>query len=110
MSEGRGQREQPFDLIVIGGGINGAGLARDAAMRGLSVALYEQDDYSTGATWASSGMIHGGVRYLLHDPEVTKLSCLDSGYIQAIAPHLLFRIPFMCQCSKGRLVPRHYSR
>lgn len=97
-----GEREQPFDLIVIGGGINGAGLARDAAMRGLSVALYEQDDYSTGATWASSGMIHGGVRYLLHDPEVTKLSCLDSGYIQAIAPHLLFRIPFMVPVLEGK--------
>jgi glycerol-3-phosphate dehydrogenase len=95
MSEGRGQRERPYDLIVIGGGINGAGIARDAILRGLSVALFEQRDYSTGATWASSGMIHGGVRYLLHDAAVTKLSCTDSGYIQKIAPHLIFRIPFI---------------
>ncbi|TVQ98783.1 MAG: glycerol-3-phosphate dehydrogenase/oxidase [Deltaproteobacteria bacterium] len=91
----RGTREQPYDLILIGGGINGAGMARDAAKRGLSVALFEQRDFSTGATWASSGMIHGGLRYLSRDPEVTRLACLDSGYIQRIAPHLIFRIPFI---------------
>lgn len=90
-----GTREHPYDLIVIGGGINGAGIARDAAKRGLSVALFEQRDFSTGATWASSGMIHGGLRYLSSDPEVTRLACLDSGYIQKIAPHLIFRIPFI---------------
>ena len=90
-----GERAQPYDLIVIGGGINGAGVARDAAMRGLSVALFEMRDLSTGATWASSGMIHGGLRYLKYDPEVTRLACLDSGYIQQIAPHLIFRIPFL---------------
>lgn len=94
-ARGWGGRERPYDLIVIGGGINGAGIARDAALRGLSVALFEQRDYSTGATWASSGMIHGGVRYLLHDAGVTKRSCADSGYIQKIAPHLIFRIPFI---------------
>lgn len=90
-----GDRAQPYDLVVIGGGINGAGVARDAAMRGLSVALFEMRDLSTGATWASSGMIHGGLRYLKYDPEVTRLACLDSGYIQQIAPHLIFRIPFL---------------
>jgi glycerol-3-phosphate dehydrogenase len=58
-----GTREQPLDLIIIGGGINGAGIARDAALRGLHVTLCEMRDLATGATWASSGMIHGGLRY-----------------------------------------------
>ncbi|MFW5968865.1 MAG: glycerol-3-phosphate dehydrogenase/oxidase [Persicimonas sp.] len=90
-----GTADNPYDLIIIGGGINGAGIARDAVMRGLSVALFEKNDYSTGATWASSGMIHGGVRYLDKDPTVTKKSSYDSGLIQQIAPHLLFRVPFL---------------
>jgi glycerol-3-phosphate dehydrogenase len=90
-----GTPQNPYDLVVIGGGINGAGIARDAVMRGLSVALFEKNDFSTGATWASSGMIHGGVRYLEQDPTVTKKSCYDSGLIQKIAPHLLFRVPFL---------------
>lgn len=90
-----GTPENPYDLVIIGGGINGAGIARDAVMRGLSVALFEKNDFSTGATWASSGMIHGGVRYLEQDPTVTKKSCYDSGLIQQIAPHLLFRVPFL---------------
>jgi glycerol-3-phosphate dehydrogenase len=90
-----GTPDNPYDLVVIGGGINGAGIARDAAMRGLSVALFEKNDFSTGATWASSGMIHGGIRYLEADPSVTKKSCYDSGLIQQIAPHLLFRVPFI---------------
>ncbi len=90
-----GTRDAPYDLAVIGGGVNGAAIARDAAMRGLSAALFEMRDFSTGATWSSSGMIHGGLRYLRSDPDVTRLACLDSGYIQQIAPHLIFRIPFM---------------
>lgn len=84
-----------FDLLVIGGGVNGTGIARDAAMRGLSVCLVEKKDFAAGASGANTGMIHGGARYLLHDAKVTRLSCLDSGYIQHIAPHLLFRIPFL---------------
>lgn len=83
------------DLVVIGGGVNGTGVARDAAMRGLRVALFERNDLAFGASGNSSGMIHGGPRYLSYDPEVTETSCRDSGHIQAIAPHLLFRIPFL---------------
>lgn len=89
------------DLVVIGGGVNGAGLARDAALRGLRVALFERNDLAFGASGNSSGMIHGGARYLTYDPGVTKSSCLDSGYIQAIAPHLLFRIPFLFPVASG---------
>jgi glycerol-3-phosphate dehydrogenase len=84
-----------FDLLVIGGGVNGTGIARDAAMRGLSTCLIEKKDFAAGSSGANSGMIHGGARYLFLDAKVTRLSCLDSGYIQRIAPHLLFRIPFL---------------
>lgn len=84
-----------FDLLVIGGGVNGTGIARDAAMRGIGTLLVEKKDFASGSSGANSGMIHGGVRYLLLDAGVTRLSCLDSGYIQRIAPHLLFRIPFL---------------
>jgi glycerol-3-phosphate dehydrogenase len=83
------------DVVVIGGGVNGTGVARDAALRGLKVALFERHDLAFGASGNSSGMIHGGPRYLTTDPDVTYSSCLDSGHIQRIAPHLLFRIPFL---------------
>ncbi len=53
-----------FDLLVVGGGINGAGIARDAALRGMSVALVEQHDYASGASGNSAKLIHGGYRYL----------------------------------------------
>jgi glycerol-3-phosphate dehydrogenase len=82
-------------VLVIGGGINGAGIARDLAMRGVRVVLVEKGEFGSGTSWASSGMIHGGLRYLQQDPEVTYHSCVDSGAIQRIAPHLVFRIPFL---------------
>ncbi len=92
-----------FDLLVVGGGVNGCGIARDAAKRGLKVMLVEKGDISAGTTWGSSGMIHGGIRYLFSDVGVTKLACIDSGYIQKIAPHMIFRIPFIF------VLPNHTS-
>jgi glycerol-3-phosphate dehydrogenase len=89
------------DVAIIGGGINGTGVARDLAMRGLAVALFERNDLAFGASGNSSGMIHGGVRYLSKAPHVTETSCRDSGYIQHIAPHLLFRIPFLMPVRTG---------
>ena len=84
-----------FDLIVIGGGVNGTGIARDAAMRGLKTLMLEKKDVACGASGASSGMIHGGIRYLRYDRQVSQLASIDSGYIQRIVPHLLYRIPFI---------------
>lgn len=84
-----------FDLIIIGGGVNGTGIARDAAMRGMKTLMLERKDVASGASGANSGMIHGGVRYLRYDHKVTELACIDSGHIQRIVPHLLFRIPFL---------------
>jgi glycerol-3-phosphate dehydrogenase len=91
-----------YDVVVIGGGINGTGVARDCALRGLRVALFEKNDLAFGASGNNSGMIHGGVRYLTDHPEVTEKSCRDSGFIQQIAPHLLFRIPFLFPIPKDR--------
>jgi len=84
-----------FDLIVIGGGVNGTGIARDAAMRGIKTLMLEKKDVACGASGASSGMIHGGIRYLRYDRQVSQLASIDSGYIQRIVPHLLYRIPFI---------------
>lgn len=89
------------DVAIIGGGINGVGVARDFALRGLRVALFERNDIAFGASGNSSGMIHGGVRYLSRSPHVTETSCRDSGYIQRIAAHLLFRIPFLMPLRSG---------
>lgn len=91
-----------FDVIIIGGGVNGTGTARDCALRGLKTLLIEKKDLSGGTSGASSGMIHGGLRYLLHDVKTTKKSCQDSGYIQKIAPFLLFRIPFLFLVKKDK--------
>lgn len=90
------------DLVVIGGGVNGTGVARDAAIRGLRVALFERNDLAFGASGNNSGMIHGGPRYMLNDPNVTATSCRDSGYIQQIAPHMLFRVPFLMPVENRR--------
>jgi len=91
------EMEEPnrYDVVVLGGGVNGAGTARDCAMRGLSVLLLEKRDFASGSSGASSGMIHGGIRYMLSDRKVTELACRDAGYIRRIAPHLVFRIPFL---------------
>jgi glycerol-3-phosphate dehydrogenase len=96
-----GRPDHDVDLVVIGGGVNGTGVARDAAMRGLRVALFERNDLAFGASGNNSGMIHGGVRYLTTDPHVTATSCLDSGHIQSIAPHMLFRVPFLVPVEAG---------
>ncbi|MEJ2178636.1 MAG: FAD-dependent oxidoreductase, partial [Gammaproteobacteria bacterium] len=57
--------QEVFDLLVIGGGITGAGIARDAAMRGLTVCLVEARDFGSGTSSRSSKMVHGGMRYLI---------------------------------------------
>jgi glycerol-3-phosphate dehydrogenase len=78
-----------FDLLVIGGGITGAGVARDAALRGLRVALIERNDYAAGTSSRSSKLIHGGIRYLQQgDVGLVRESALERARLRAIAPHL----------------------
>ncbi len=93
--------ESTYDVAVIGGGVNGTGTARDLALRGVSVVLFERNDFAFGASGNSSGMIHGGPRYMRKNPSVTESSCRDSGYIQRIAPFLLHRIPFLLPVKSG---------
>lgn len=99
-----------FDVIILGGGVNGLGTARDCAQRGLAVLLLEKGDLASGASGGNSGMIHGGPRYMLDGPAVTRLACQDSGYIQRIAPHLLFRIPFLLPFTSRRAGASLYER
>lgn len=84
-----------YEVIIIGGGITGAAIARDCAMRGFSTLVLEKKDFACGTTGACTGMIHGGLQYVLSEFEMTQLSCLESGIYQKQAPHLVFRIPFL---------------
>ena len=84
-----------YDLVVIGGGVTGAGVARDAALRGLKVALIERGEPGGGTTKASTHLIHGGVRYLLYDRLTTHATCWDSGHIVRTAGDLLTRLPIV---------------
>ena len=83
------------DVVVIGGGVTGAGVARDLARRGASVLLLEKDDYGGGTSGASSWMIHGGPRYLEFDWRTTRLSAEDAGKIVGIARHMVHRVVFL---------------
>jgi len=87
--------QNDFDLVIIGSGINGTGVARDASLRGMKVLVIDKRDIAAGASGANTGMIHGGGRYLVNDVATTIKSCRDSGRIQQIAQNLLFRIPII---------------
>ena len=89
------------DAVVIGGGVTGAGVARDLARRGLSVLLLEKNDYGGGTSGASSWMIHGGPRYLEFDWRTTRLSCEDAGKIVAVARHMVHRVVFLLPVLAG---------
>ncbi len=85
-----------FDLAVIGGGITGAGVARDAAMRGLKVVLVEAGDFACGTSSRSSKMIHGGLRYLAQgDLALVREAASERKAVQAIAPYLAIETPFV---------------
>ncbi len=88
-------KKNEFDVIIIGGGITGAGIARDCAFRNLTTLLIEKKDFASGTTGACSGFLHGGPRYLDSDPNVTRESCVESGIVQKIAPTICFRVPFV---------------
>jgi glycerol-3-phosphate dehydrogenase len=88
--------ERSFDVLVIGGGITGAGVARDAAMRGLKVALVEASDFASGTSSRSSRLIHGGVRYLEHGQlHLVFEACRERRILASIAPHLVRPLQFM---------------
>jgi glycerol-3-phosphate dehydrogenase len=81
---------EPFDLVVIGGGITGAGVALDAASRGYSVALVEQADFASGTSSRSSKLVHGGLRYLQNfDLGLVREALLERQLMVRLAPHLV---------------------
>ena len=88
--------DQTYDLVVIGGGINGVGIARDAAGRGLKVLLCEQDDLGQHTSSASSKLIHGGLRYLEHcEFGLVRKSLLERDVLWRMAPHLIQPLTFV---------------
>src|SRR5215813_12373532 len=87
---------QRFEVVVIGGGITGAGVALDAASRGYSVALLERGDYAEGTSSRSSKMVHGGLRYLQNlDLGLVREALLERQLLVQLAPHLVYPTPFL---------------
>jgi len=97
-----GMAGRPLDLLVVGGGITGCGLARDAALRGLSVGLVERDDFGSGTSSRSSKLVHGGVRYLAYgDVALVRESAHERRVLAAIAPHLVHPLAFVFPLFRG---------
>jgi glycerol-3-phosphate dehydrogenase len=97
--------ETSFDVVIIGGGITGACLAHDAALRGLRVALVEKNDFGMSTSSASSKLLHGGIRYLqkLQFGKVRE-SARERTYFQIIAPHITSSVPFLVPTISGSLM------
>jgi len=88
-------REETFDILVIGGGITGAAVARDAASRGLSVAVVEKNDFAYGTSSRSSKLIHGGLRYLQNMEFGLVFEALaERAFLMRTVPHLVKPLPF----------------
>jgi len=91
-----------YDLVVIGGGITGAGIARDAALRGMKVGLFEKSDFASGTSSKSSKLIHGGLRYLEHGEIRLVFESVSERSVQMrVAPHLVRPLPFLIPIYKG---------
>jgi glycerol-3-phosphate dehydrogenase len=96
-----------FDVLLIGGGITGAGIARDAAMRGLSVAIVDKGDWGGGTSSRSSRLIHGGIRYLEHGQiGLVRESVREREILLRIAPHLVKPLEFTWPVYRGARLPK----
>jgi glycerol-3-phosphate dehydrogenase len=94
---------ESFDLVVVGGGITGAGVALDAASRGYSVALLEKSDYAAGTSSRSSKLIHGGLRYLQNfDLGLVREALLERSLLVKLAPHLVRPLPLLVASFEGK--------
>ncbi|HEV8143812.1 MAG TPA: glycerol-3-phosphate dehydrogenase/oxidase [Methylomirabilota bacterium] len=92
----RGLDDGSYDVVVIGGGMAGAGVARDLALRGVAVALVEKADFAWGTTSRSSKLIHGGLRYLeLYDFGLVRESLRERETLRQLAPHVVRPLPFL---------------
>jgi glycerol-3-phosphate dehydrogenase len=94
--------EAVYDIAIIGGGINGCGIARDAAGRGAKVILFERGDLARGTSSASTKLIHGGLRYLEHyEFALVRESLMERERLWAIAPHIIWPMRFVLPHQKG---------
>jgi len=94
--------EDEFDVVVVGGGITGAGVALDAATRGYSVALLERADFASGTSSRSSKLVHGGLRYLQNfDLGLVREALLERRLMVALAPHLVRPLPLVVPAFDG---------
>ncbi|HKQ95496.1 MAG TPA: FAD-dependent oxidoreductase, partial [Aestuariivirgaceae bacterium] len=91
-----------YDLIIIGGGVNGCGIARDAAGRGLKVCLLEQGDLASGTSSASTKLIHGGLRYLeLYEFRLVREALVEREVLLKSAPHIIRPLRFVLPHHQG---------
>ena len=91
-----------FDVVVVGGGITGAGVALDAATRGFSVALVERHDYASGTSSRSSKLVHGGLRYLQNfDLGLVREALIERQIMVGLAPHLVKPLPLIVPAFNG---------
>jgi glycerol-3-phosphate dehydrogenase len=96
------ENEQVFDIIVIGGGITGAGVARDAALRGFTCLLLEKGDFASGVSSKSTRLIHGGLRYLANlEIDLVAESLRERAILHRQAPYLIHPIPILIPIYKG---------
>jgi glycerol-3-phosphate dehydrogenase len=96
-------QDERFDLVVIGGGITGAGVALDAASRGYSVALVERDDFAAGTSSRSSKLVHGGLRYLQNfDLGLVREALLERALMVNLAPHIVRPLPLLVPGFDGK--------
>ena len=95
-------RQTRFDVAIIGGGVNGCGIARDAAGRGLSVFLCEKRDLASGTSSASTKLIHGGLRYLeYYEFRLVREALMEREVLWRIAPHIIWPLRFVLPYHKG---------
>src|SRR5918996_1032199 len=105
--------DEPFDVLVVGGGITGAGVALDAASRGLRTALVERDDFASGTSSKSSKLVHGGLRYLQNgDVRLVYEGLRERQRLLRNAPHLVKVLPFLIPVfeGKGGFIPKRLAR
>ena len=103
---------EEFDVVVIGGGITGAGVVLDAASRGLRACLLERDDFASGTSSKSSKLIHGGLRYLQQgDVRLVYQALRERKRLRSNAPHLVHVLPFMIPIlTKNSVVSKKIAR
>src|SRR5919109_638593 len=98
--------DETFDLLILGGGITGAGVAFDAALRGFRVALIDKGDFASGTSSVSSKLVHGGLRYLEHgDFRLVYEALHERRRLLRNAAHLVHPLRFVLPCYRGDRVP-----